>query len=256
MFCAQCGTQNEPDSNFCKKCGSPLHQNQLNPPAGEAPKKRGCCSCSGLMLGCSLIFFAALIFLGYAIYSGPEFLNKFLAPSDEIQKEISSFAVTNEDANQLQKNIDEFKKYIQKGGTIEVHLKEIELNSHISKTLPALKDPKNEMKVEDLKIKLSESGIKVMGIVKVLKLRSYFAAAFKVSVNANNTFDYTLNELTLGKLGIPSIFFNMMLGFAQRYVNFSRSSNEVNYNGIKFNILKITYLDSKIVIECFKPVQQ
>ncbi len=253
MFCPNCATPNDPSSNFCKQCGSPIKTAGGAPPTGSAPKKRGCCSCSGCLFTMSLLFFAFLVFLAYAFYSGPEFINKFLAPTEDNLKELASLPVTKDDADSLEKNMGEFQKYIQKGGTVEIHLKEIELNSFINRSLPAFKNPTDDVKMKDLKVKITEDGIKFMGVVRAFKLESYFTANIKLVIDENKRVGYSMSGIKIGKIWIPAILFNALFNFAKSYTKSYAGVNQFKYGGTSFQINKIAYLDSKVIIECYKP---
>jgi hypothetical protein len=253
MFCPNCATPNDPTSNFCKQCGSPIKAAGGAPPAGKAPKKRGCCSCSGCLFAVSLLFFAFLVFLAYAFYSGPEFVNKFLSPTEDNLKELASLPVTKDDADSLEKNLGEFQKYIQKGGTVEIHLKEIELNSFINRCLPAFKNTAGDVLMKDLKVILTQDGIKFMGIARALKLESYFTANIKLSIDENKKVGYALSGIRIGKIWIPAILFNALFNTAKKYAKSSAGVNQFSYGGTSFQINKIAYLKSKVIIECYKP---
>ena len=253
MFCPNCATPNDPSSNFCKQCGSPIKAASGAPPTDKAPKKRGCCSCSGCLFTVSLLFFAFLIFLAYAFFSGPEFINKFLLPSEDNLQELALLPVTKDDADSLEKNLSEFQKYIHKGGTVEIHLKEIELNSFINRRLLVLKNSAGDALLKDLKVKLTQDGIKFMGIARVLKLESYFTANIKLTVDENKKAGYELSGIKIGKIWIPSILFNSLLGAVKKYAQPSTGVSQFNYGGTSFQINKIAYLKSKVIIECFKP---
>ncbi|HOT76644.1 MAG TPA: zinc ribbon domain-containing protein [Candidatus Wallbacteria bacterium] len=252
MFCPNCATPNDPGSNFCKQCGLPI-KSAGAPPAGSAPKKRGCCSCSGCLFTLSVLFFLFLGFLAYALYSGPEFINKFLAPGEENLKELASLPVTKDDADSLEKNLTEFLKYIQKGGTVEIHLKEIEINSYISRKLPVTRNQSEEVRLKDLKVKITEDGFKFMGVFRALKLESYFAAGVKITVDENKSVSYVFGGIYLGKLWVPALAFNAALNLAKNYFKSQPGVNQFTYRGVSFQINKIAYLNSKVIIECFKP---
>ncbi|HBC76177.1 MAG: hypothetical protein A2008_04200 [Candidatus Wallbacteria bacterium GWC2_49_35] len=254
MFCPTCATPNEPGSNFCKQCGASIRSaGGGGPQPGDKPKKKGCCSCSGCLFAVSLIFFTFMLFMAYAIYSGPEFMNKFLAPSEENSKELAALPVTRDDADSLEKNLAEFEKYIQKGGTIEIHLKEIELNSFISRRLPAMKNPGEEVKVKDLKVKLTEDGIRVIGVLKAMKLESYFAMNVKATVDENKLISWQFSGMRVGRVWMPAFVFNALLNTAKKYVKSQPGINQFSFGGTSFQINKIAYLNSKIVIECYNP---
>lgn len=255
MFCPNCASPNDPGSNFCRQCGAPI-RSAAAPPGGEKPKKRGCCSCSGCLFTLSLLFFAALVFGAYAIYSGPEFINKFLAPSEDSVKELAALPVTKDDADALEKNLAEFEKYIQKGGTIEIHLKEIELNSFIARRLPAMKNPGEEVGVKDLKVKLTEEGVRFMGVVKAMKLESYFAFNARATVGENKLVSWQFSSMKLGKVPMPAFVFNSILKLAENYIKRQPGTNRFSFGGTGFQINRVAYLNSKIVIECFNPVKK
>lgn len=260
MFCPQCGMSNDSGSNFCKQCGCQIGNTAAGGPQSgrqvmQAPPKpkRGCCSCSSIMLGCAFFFLLLFGFLGYAVYSGPQFITKFFETPLEKKAEIAAFTVSDDDAKKFDNIISEFQKYIATSDKpIMLLFKESELNSKLNQMLPIPLDAKKESLVQNIKIKLLPDGIKIMGLVKLVKLESFFEINGKISV-VDSKFDINLNQFQLGSVKLPVALINPFMNELTKRQ--SGSSNKVSMGNIKCAINKLGYEDGKISIELVKAAQ-
>jgi len=254
MYCSQCGRPNEQESNFCKHCGAELTAAGAAPKQNTAPPpQKGCCSCScsGCFFMSSFIFAVFAAVIAYVIYSGPESVNKFFAAGDEVKKEMASLPVSDESGKLLEKHVAEFFDYIKKGGTVEIHLKEMELNSFIAKNLPFVKDPKGQAEFREVKLKVIPDGIRLMGVAKILKFESFFMLSAKATVNAERKIEYTVWESQFGKIKFPAALLSAMIGQIKKMAKLPEgSSNQITMNGVTFSVNKLEYKDGKIIIEC------
>jgi len=195
-----------------------------------------------------MVFFAAI---AYVIYSGPESVNKFFVAGEDVKKEMDSLAVSDESGKQLEKHVSEFFEYIQKGGTVEVHLKEMELNSFIAKSLPLLKDPQGQAEFKAVRLKVIPDGIRLMGVARVMKFESFFMLSAKAVVNAEHNIEYTVWESQLGKIKFPAALLSAMIGQIKKMAKLPEgSTNRVTMRGVAFDVSRIEYKDGKIIIEC------
>lgn len=254
MYCSQCGRPNEQEANFCKHCGAELVAAGAPPKQNAAPPpKKGCCSCScsGCFFMSSFLFAVFFAVMAYVIYSGPESVNTFFAAGEDVKKEMASLPVSDESGKQLEKNVGEFFEYIKKGGTVEIHLKEMELNSLIAKNLPLIKDPKGQAEFKAVKLKIVPEGIKLMGVAKIMKFESFFMLSAKAVVNEQRQIEYTVRESQLGKIKFPAALLSAMIGQMKKLAKLPEgTSNKVTMNGVTFDVNKINYKDGKIIIEC------
>ena len=254
MYCSLCGRPNEQEANFCKHCGA-----ELTAPSGAAPKqaaappqpKKGCCSCFGCFFTTSIIFAVLFAALVYVIYSGPESVNRFFAAGAGHKKEMASLEVSDESGKQLEKRVSKFSGDIQKGGTAEIALKETELNSFIAKNLPLLKDPKGQVEFREAKLKVIPEGVRLMGVVKILKFESFFMLSAKAAVNGQRQIEYTVWESQLGKIKFPAALLSSMIGRIKKMAKLPEgSTNQLTIGGATFNVNKIEYGNGVITIEC------
>ena len=90
-----------------------------------------------------------------------------------------------------------------------------------------------------------------MGVFRALKLESYFAAGVKITVDENKSVSYVFGGIYLGKLWVPALAFNAALNLAKNYFKSQPGVNQFTYRGVSFQINKIAYLNSKVIIIVF-----
>lgn len=250
MFCSKCGIKNNDNANFCSQCGTPLRSFSPNVNM-NAPQKKGCCSCTSIFLILAFIPLLILGILTYIIYSGPDSLNKFLAPKEDNLKFLSSFSTSENDALTFEKNILEFEKYISKGDTVELHIKENEINSYLKYKVLVSKNANNPLK--DLKLKFTSSGLSFIGIVNIQKIDAYFEILSNIFVEQNEI-KFKILSSKLGIIPMPAFALNILIDLFKTYIN--KKSNNLNplnqfkLGNTEFKINHILFLNSKMVLEC------
>lgn len=257
MFCPQCGTGNDSNSNFCKQCGCQIGNVSVGGPGGGSrpvqappPPKKGCCSCSSIMFGCAFFFFVIFGFLAYTIYSGPQFMAKFMETPEIKKAEMSAYIVSEDDAKKFDNILSEFQKYISTSDKpIMLVFKESELNSKLNQMLPIPLDAKKESVVQNVKIKLLPDGVKIMGIIKLVKLESFFELNGKILV-ANSKFDINLTQFQLGSVNLPISVINPILNEIKKKQD--GQGNKLTFGNVKCAVNKLGYEEGKVSIELVK----
>lgn len=272
MFCPQCGTPNDNESNFCKQCGMKLADGGPMPPAArhagrQAPPRRGCCSCScsGIFVGCFFLLVFLAGFAAYVLYASPEFAVKFMAPSAEVKTEIAALKSEPADAAKIDNILAASQNHFASSDkTAEIIFKESEINAYIAREIAKVsarltekdsvelqKAGVRDVSVSEVKFGLSPAGFKLFVTGKIMKLETFLYVAGNVSV-AGDDFKFAMTDCQLGKIRMPMAFLNTLWDQLKPNFKIQKGTSVIDMGKFRLKVNAIKFADKSVAFECVK----